>query len=120
MESLEIARICHQANKAYCESLGDRSQVDWEDAPEWQRQSALAGVLFRETYPHEGGYASCHNNWKKDKIAAGWVYGEVKDAELKTHPCIVEWYELPKAQQFKDRLFCAIVDALHDKDLDVA
>lgn len=67
--------------------------------------------------PHVGGYASCHDNWKKDKIADGWVYGETKDTVLKTHPCIVEWWELPPEQQFKDRLFCAIVDALYDRDL---
>jgi RyR domain len=118
MNNLEIARICHQANKAYCESLGDRSQLDWEAAPEWQRQSALNGVLFRTECPNTGGYAGSHENWLKEKVADGWIYGEVKDVEAKKHPCMVEWSELPKAQQFKDRLFCAIVDALVDRDLD--
>jgi RyR domain len=118
VENIQIARICHQANKAYCESLGDRSQVDWEVAPEWQRQSAMTGVLFRVMNPHVGGYASCHDNWKKDKLDAGWVYGATKDTKLKTHPCIVDWNDLPPEQQFKDRLFCAIVDALYDRDID--
>jgi hypothetical protein len=36
----------------------------------------------------------------------------VKDAELKTHPCLVPFEELPKFQQQKDRLFRAIVKAL--------
>ena len=39
-----IAIICHEANKIYCESLGDNSQESWEDAPEWQRASAIDGV----------------------------------------------------------------------------
>lgn len=28
-----VARICHEVNRAYCEALGDTSQVSWEDAP---------------------------------------------------------------------------------------
>ena len=48
----------------------------------------------------------------QEKINDGWVYGEVKDAEKKTHPCIVPFEELPEFQQKKDALFCAIVDSL--------
>lgn len=48
----------------------------------------------------------------KEKVDAGWVYGKVKDAEAKTHPCIVKFEDLPEFQQKKDALFCAIVDAL--------
>jgi hypothetical protein len=53
-----------------------------------------------------------HNNWLQMKIADGWVYGEVKDAENKIHPCIVPFDELPEFQKKKDALFRAIVDAL--------
>lgn len=48
----------------------------------------------------------------KEKIGAGWGYGEVKDANAKTHPCIVPFDQLPEFQRKKDALFCAIVDAL--------
>jgi hypothetical protein len=48
----------------------------------------------------------------EDKKKDGWVYGEVKDAEAKTHPCIVPFEELPEFQKKKDALFCAIVDSL--------
>ena len=41
-----IARVCHEANWAYCESQGDHSQAPWDEAPEWQRQSAVNGVLY--------------------------------------------------------------------------
>jgi hypothetical protein len=40
------------------------------------------------------------------------VYGEVKDAEKKTHPCIVPYKDLPPEQQAKDHLFKAVVSAL--------
>jgi uncharacterized protein YodC (DUF2158 family) len=48
----------------------------------------------------------------KEKIAEGWVYGETKDSEKKTHPCLVSYDELPEFQKKKDALFCAIVDSL--------
>lgn len=108
---LPIAKVCHQANKAYCEANGDDSQKDWDSAEDWQRDSAIKGVAFRINNPYAGHDAQ-HNSWMKEKVDAGWVYGEVKDAEAKTHPCIVPFEELPRFQQKKDSLFCAIVDAL--------
>lgn len=106
-----IAKVCHQANKAYCESQGDLSQPDWADAPEWQEQSAINGVKFRLENP-DAGPDAMHNNWSAEKVADGWVYGEVKDAEKKTHPCLVPFDQLSLFQQKKDKLFSAIVDAL--------
>ena len=40
------ARICHEVNRAYCASIGDSSQVSWDEAEDWQRDSAVKGVLF--------------------------------------------------------------------------
>ena len=25
----DIARVCHEVNRAYCQALGDNSQVEW-------------------------------------------------------------------------------------------
>jgi len=106
-----IAVVCHQANKAWCQVHQDLSQKDWEQAEDWQRQSAIKGVEFRLDNPNAKEDAQ-HNAWMADKIADGWVYGETKDADAKTHPCIVPFDQLPEFQQKKDKLFCAIVDAL--------
>jgi len=111
MEATDIAKVCHQANKAWCEANGDTSQKDWDEAEQWQRDSAIAGVNFKLNNPDAGEDAQ-HNAWMKDKIDAGWKYGEIKDAEAKTHPCIVPFKNLPEFQQKKDVLFGAIVNAL--------
>lgn len=111
---LAIAIACHEANKAWCEVNGDTSQKHWPDAENWQRESAMKGVEFRLNNPGAGQDAQ-HNAWMKDKIENGWVYGEIKDPIVKTHPCIVPFEKLPEFQQKKDALFCAIVDALKDK-----
>lgn len=104
------ARVCHETNRAWCEFQGDTSQVSWEDAPAWQCDSAINGVWFHLQNPDAGDSAS-HGAWMAAKVAAGWVYGAVKDADAKTHPCIVPFEALPPEQQFKDRLFRTIVHA---------
>lgn len=111
MNKEAVARVAHEVNRAYCMSMGDASQPAWEDAPEWQRASAVAGVEFHHANPDAGPEAS-HESWFAQKAADGWVYGPVKAAEGKTHPCMVPFGELPAAQQAKDFLFRAVVHAL--------
>jgi hypothetical protein len=107
----QIAKVCHEANKAYCEGIGDNSQKSWDDAEQWQRDSAIQGVQFRLGNPL-APQSSQHDAWMNDKVNNGWVYGETKDTIAKTHPCIVPYDELPDEQKKKDALFQAIVDAL--------
>jgi hypothetical protein len=106
-----IAEVCHEANKLWCEKHLDFSQKDWEEAEQWQRDSAIKGVEFRIENPN-AGLDSQHNAWIVEKVSDGWVYGEVKDADKKTHPCLVKYKDLPQFQKEKDRIFCAIVDAM--------
>ncbi len=103
--------MCHEANKAYCESVGDASQRPWNNAADWQRESAIKGVQFALANPDAPASAQ-HDAWLKDKIDAGWKYGPVKDAAKKEHPCCVAYELLPKEQRKKDALFRAVVAAL--------
>ena len=111
MTSEQLACICHEANRAYCLSLGDDSQPLWDGAPAWQRQSAINGVSEHLLHPSMTP-ADSHQSWLKEKEAAGWKYGLVKDPEKKEHPCFVAYTDLPADQQAKDSLFKAIIDAL--------
>lgn len=111
----QIAQICHEANRAYCETIGDDSQPSWNLAPDWQRESARMGVDLH-LMGHFGAEAS-HISWMKQKTDDGWVYGEVKDPEKKTHPCIRPFSELPPEQQMKDYLFRGIVHAFKEQAL---
>lgn len=106
----EIARVCHEVNRAYCQALGDNSQPAWDDAPEWQRSSARMGVDLHLS--GDFGAAASHFAWMRQKLDEGWKYGPVKDAEKKEHPCIVPFSELPREQQAKDFIFRAVVHAL--------
>ncbi len=109
----KIARICHQVNKAYCESQKDDSQVDWEDAPEWQKTPVINGVKLYMDNPDLSPSAS-HEAWLAEKEGDGWKYGVVKNESLKTHPCCVGFEDLPVNQQAKDFIFKAIVNAIRE------
>lgn len=112
----DIAKICHQANKAHCENIGDTSQSDWENAPTWQQESAIKGVEIHLDALREGEEPTgktAHDAWKEHKEAEGWVYGPEKDADAKTHPCLTDYDELSLTQKVKDDLFIAIVKVFH-------
>jgi len=109
----ETAIICahaaHEANRVYCTALGDHSHLLWEQAPEWQRESAIKGV--------EGALAGntpeqSHESWLAVKRAEGWKYGLKKDVGMKTHPCFRPYSELPLEQRAKDELYLTVVRAV--------
>src|SRR5947199_10696135 len=106
---ISIAAIVHEANRQYCARFGnDQSQAAGEDAPSWQRESAIKGVRAvldgTATNPREQ-----HESWMRDKLESGWKFGERKDPEAKTHPCLVPYDQLDAYQRKKDDLFRAIV-----------
>lgn len=109
---LMIARVAHEANRAYCEAIGDWTQPPWYMAPSWQVESACQGVRFHlenDMTPEQS-----HENWMRQKVADGWTWGPEKDPENKEHPCMVPYDMLPAEQQKKDHLFRAIVHALRE------
>ena len=111
MEAAKLAMICHEANRAYCIAIGDNSQPRWEDAPDWQKESAIKGVEFRRNNP--GATAeSMHQSWLNEKMQSGWRFGPVKDPEKKEHPCFVPYGKLTDEQKTKDHLFSAVIDAV--------
>jgi len=96
---------------AYCEALGDYSQVPWEQAPDWQKESAIKGVELHMANPNLGVSAS-HDAWLKEKRDTGWTYGPLKDPVKKEHPCFVPYADLPAEQKAKDFLFRGVVHAV--------
>jgi len=108
MDIERIAWTCHEANRALCLAYGDTSQVVWEDAPADIKGSAIDGVRFAIEHP-EATPEDSHQNWCAFKVGDGWVYGPVKDADKKTHPCLVEYGKLPVEQRAKDYVFQGIV-----------
>lgn len=102
-----IAQFAHEANRTYCQTLGDTTQNDWDNAPEWQKDSARAGVRLHLEGEHDA--KASHESWSKQKINEGWKYGKYKDPVNKEHPCLVPFEQLPPEQQIKDHIFRTVV-----------
>ena len=111
MGTLDIAEVCHEVNRAYCQALGDNSQLPWKDAPTWQKESAIDGVRAIKANPGLPPSAS-HEGWLKEKEQTGWKYGLVKNPDKKEHPCFVPYEQLPIEQKAKDYIFSAVVRSL--------
>lgn len=104
-----IAHVIHEANRVLQTLTGEEVNPPWDDAPEWMQESTIAGVVaaLKGFTPEQ-----LHNNWAEERVRAGWVWGPVKNAETKTHPCLVPYEDLPENQRVKDRVFHAIVAAM--------
>ena len=110
-DTAKIGSVAFEANRAYCETLGDYSQPSWIASALWQKESVIDGVQAiidgSITNPEQS-----HKNWIRLKEEEGWVWGEAKDVERKIHPCMLPFADLPVYQQTKDHLFFAIVTTL--------
>ena len=103
------AQAAHDANRAYCQVIGDHKQVPWDQAAPWQRAACIKGVtgVLKGNTPEQS-----HEAWVKDQKAGGWKHGPVKDAYRKEHPCILPYKQLPAEQRAKDSLYIAVVSAM--------
>ena len=45
-----------------------------------------------------------HENWSIGRIADGWTYGETRDDNKKTTPCLVPYSELSDSEKEFDRV----------------
>src|SRR4051812_27980924 len=100
------ARMAHEANRAYCTSLGDFSHFSWDQTTEDLRESTFQGV---DVALKGGTPRQSHESWLAERAAKGWKYGPVKDPVAKEHPCFVPYDDLPPEQRAKDWLFVSAV-----------
>jgi excisionase family DNA binding protein len=113
----DIARVVHAANRELQIVQGDPvPSPPWDEAPDYQVREAVAGVQEVLRDPDLTAERS-HELWCDRMRADGWVHGDVKDPQRKTHPTLLPFAELPEEQQLKDRLFIAVVRALAPGDL---
>lgn len=64
MNLWDVARVCHEANRAYCKALGDHSQEEWQAASDSLRESVIAGVKFFKANPGVSD-GEIHEAWQK-------------------------------------------------------
>lgn len=135
-----IAAACHSAWYAYSVLALNEDGEPWEFAPDWQKKSLYDAIDFWDdqcikyqeevldlvnpddeklpasmsSWARDALPELSHQNWMEYKKSEGWVYGEVKDPEKKTHPCMVPYCDLPDSQRIKDMVVVEAYIALMD------
>lgn len=98
-----IAEVRHIGWVAYQIAAGQDYN---EEINEDQLKSLMDGIDYLEQYEREHGRFPTpeenHNNWMQMKVSQGWVYGEIKDFDKKTHPDLVPFDELLDIEKRKD------------------
>jgi len=95
-----VAQIRHLCWCCYQLGAGQAYNIE---PNEDQIESSRNGVRFMLENPGVTPEVN-HNNWMKKKTEQGWVYGETKDFEKKTHPDLVPFAELPEIEKNKDTM----------------
>ena len=44
-----------------------------------------------------------HDVWAQSRMEQGWIYGPERNDQLKQHPCLVAYEELPEVEKAYDR-----------------
>lgn len=44
-----------------------------------------------------------HDVWAQSRMEQGWIYGSERNDQLKHHPCLVAYEELPEVEKAYDR-----------------
>lgn len=44
-----------------------------------------------------------HDNWAQSRLNEGWTYGPERNDNLKQHPCLVDYDDLPEIEKDYDR-----------------
>ena len=111
----DVAEACHEVNRVVQRVQIGQGVTGIEIAPPWaeisveMQESIIQGVegVLGGLQPE-----ASHEAWCDFKRAHGWTYGEVKDEEARTHPCLLPYDELPESQKLKDYVFRDVVLAL--------
>jgi hypothetical protein len=107
----KIARVMHEAVRAWQKANDQPSSPSWSRAPKWMREASREAVSWRLGNPKAASSAQ-HDQWLAQKKAAGWKYGKTKNGVKKTHPMMVPYSELPEVERRKDAMVGALIDSL--------
>lgn len=72
-------------------------------------KKAVEKILYGESYPSP---SMQHDEWIFSKLKDGWTYGPSEDKIAKTHPCMVQFYDLPLEEKLKDVVFVEVLKFL--------
>ena len=115
MNNEEIAAVCYSVIKEYSLSLEDPSRYPPSFTYHYLDKNIRDGYEKAIQEIKDGTRKSpeeLHKKWCEDRFKDGWTFGEYKNVEKKTHPCLVDYKDLSKREKVKDTIFLEITKAL--------
>ena len=82
----------------------------------WDQRDQAFRAQFRDVIERQMGESrsrspeELHGSWMQAYFNMGWVYGEARDPEAKTHPDLVPFADLQRQEQDKDAVFVALCE----------
>ncbi len=109
MTNLQIAEMCHEANRLYSRAQQCVTSVKWQKLDGATHNGYAEAVDHVRRNP-EITPEELHDRWCEVKTAEGWTPGGKMDRVAKVHPCLKAYDELNERERLKDVLFLAIVN----------
>ena len=106
----DVARIVHEACRAYQNVLADPYPIEpWDALDSWRRETVITQVkMIRMGLSPE----MIQDAWVRRIESSGWTWGITKDPMAMTHPGLVPWESLPPEDKKKVMLAFRIVYVL--------
>lgn len=117
MEDEDIARIIHGAQLGYQYVLKDPCPaLPWDCEHDYIRQALIEAVAMLRA---GASPRQIHQRWMEGRRSLGWAWGPGKDyqADPPTHPCLLDWDELPAHLRAKDEITWALVRVLAEVEV---
>jgi len=114
----QAAMVAHEVIRALQIAHNEEGiALPWHDVTPDIRESCKIGV--KRVYDNPDiTVEELHQSWCDTKLAQGWVWGPVRNAELKQHHCLVPYADLSAHDKSKDLLFLNTVKACFNIPID--
>lgn len=105
-----LGKICHEAIRAFDESMGDFDNLPWQHKSPWYQNVMVECVTF--LLKEQRDINQLHVYWCSQMTAHGWVYGLKVDEKTKEHPNLKKFEQISFEEQLKYALLLSIVIAM--------
>lgn len=113
-----ISNYMHIGTKLALIGLKNDDIKEFERLEEIFKTRAQYTLVYAEDQERLTNMAKCeHLRWEASHIMMGFVYGEKKDYQAMTHPCIVPWEELESdmVRSYDNGVFEVSVKIMHER-----
>ena len=108
LSAMQIAKMIHSVT-CQIPRMDGSLVLSWDDLSESEKTLAEKAVLDLYSNPPRSAEEN-HELWMELKIKDGWTLGKY-DYEIKKHPCLIHFNDLPDSEICKDIVWEYLISA---------